>query len=270
MNLSHSTPTDDDNLPTADQSLFDLLADGELDASRRVALLARLDDVPDGWRRCALAFLEAQSFRTDFREILDPPPNEVRTSPPAQGLLPGKGSWRTLLAVAATFLIALGLGVGMRDAFGPPARRGASAVRIAKAGGVSPASETASDEAVAGGVDDGATRLDAAPAMKTVVDKTPADRADAWQLVSLSLGDDSASGGESIRLPAIERESIDEAWLESLPQAMPPDVLRALENSGHRVRQDRRLMPLTMNDGRRLVVPVDQIELHYVGNRVAQ
>ena len=32
-------------------------------------LLASLDDQPDGWRRCALAFLEAQSWRKSLRQI---------------------------------------------------------------------------------------------------------------------------------------------------------------------------------------------------------
>ena len=46
----------------SDEDLFrlELLADGELDEESRRTLLSRLDRTSDGWRRCALAFLEAQ------------------------------------------------------------------------------------------------------------------------------------------------------------------------------------------------------------------
>src|SRR5262249_27157750 len=45
----------------------DRLVDGELDAVGRRELLKALDDQPGGWRRCALAFLEAQAWRSDLR-----------------------------------------------------------------------------------------------------------------------------------------------------------------------------------------------------------
>ena len=54
------------NAPTNDASQIDLLVDGELPAEARRALLSRLDASPDGWRRCALAFLEAQAWRESF------------------------------------------------------------------------------------------------------------------------------------------------------------------------------------------------------------
>ncbi|MDB5353061.1 MAG: hypothetical protein JWN86_4308 [Planctomycetota bacterium] len=45
---------------------IDLLVDGELNDTSRVELLARLEASPDGWRRCALAFLEAQAWQGAF------------------------------------------------------------------------------------------------------------------------------------------------------------------------------------------------------------
>src|SRR5688500_12364420 len=45
---------------------LDLLADGELGDDRRRELLSRLDEQPDGWRRCAMAFLEAQDWRREM------------------------------------------------------------------------------------------------------------------------------------------------------------------------------------------------------------
>jgi hypothetical protein len=46
-----------------DDRLIDRLVDGELAEAQRRELLARLESEPDGWRSCALAFLEAQSWR---------------------------------------------------------------------------------------------------------------------------------------------------------------------------------------------------------------
>ena len=41
-----------------------------------------------------------------------------------------------------------------------------------------------------------------------------------------------------------------------------------LEESGHEVRHQRELVPVEMKDGRRLVVPVDQPEIQFVGRKV--
>lgn len=44
----------------------DRLVDGELDNDARRHLIRRLEVEPDGWRRCALAFLEAREWRAAF------------------------------------------------------------------------------------------------------------------------------------------------------------------------------------------------------------
>jgi len=46
-----------------DQATLDRLVDGEMDEPARAALLRALDREPDGWKRCALAFLQAQAWR---------------------------------------------------------------------------------------------------------------------------------------------------------------------------------------------------------------
>jgi hypothetical protein len=60
-------PLDNQQNRTApDDRLFDRLVDGELPDRERRVLLQRLEAQPDGWRRCALAFLEAQAWRASF------------------------------------------------------------------------------------------------------------------------------------------------------------------------------------------------------------
>jgi hypothetical protein len=67
-----------------------------------------------------------------------------------------------------------------------------------------------------------------------------------------------------------ERPAIDEDWLNGIPEAIPADIVQALERTGHRIQRERQLMPVPLEDGRQLVVPVDQVDIHYVGNPAYQ
>jgi hypothetical protein len=103
----------DDNL------IFDRLADGELTNADRQELLASLDSRTDGWRRCALALLEAQTWRRDFKSFLtqEAPPSVVQVDAvvppelPARPLKRNADRWFTL---AASALVAFGVGWGVR------------------------------------------------------------------------------------------------------------------------------------------------------------
>ena len=57
MNDTHEFESNDN------QRLIDRLVDGELSEHERRTLLESLDTTPDGWRRCALTFLEAQELQ---------------------------------------------------------------------------------------------------------------------------------------------------------------------------------------------------------------
>lgn len=99
----------DYSLHNNDDALFDRLVDGELSADERRALLASLDDRADGWRRCALAFLEAQAWRGEMRRMVCVAERPSTTLPPAndQSRPSHAGVW---LATAAGLLVAFGLG----------------------------------------------------------------------------------------------------------------------------------------------------------------
>jgi hypothetical protein len=109
-----------------DDATIDRLVDGELHGEERRELLAALDAQPDGWRRCALAFLEAQTWRSQMKQMVAPvsaatADKAVFESKPLASLRGFSGSW---LAIAAGLLIAFGvgrqLGVGERDQFDSP------------------------------------------------------------------------------------------------------------------------------------------------------
>jgi len=73
-------PTNE-NIFCEDDRRFDLLVDGEMSESQRRELLAGLDDQPDGWRRCALAFLDAQCWRDELGSMVHEAVEPASTAP---------------------------------------------------------------------------------------------------------------------------------------------------------------------------------------------
>src|SRR5262245_23353512 len=94
-----------------DQRLLDRLVDGELDAAGRRELLKALDDQPGGWRRCALAFLEAQAWRSDLRGAVR---GSFSVTAPAASAAAGPRSRKVRLrqagVIAAALIVAFGAG----------------------------------------------------------------------------------------------------------------------------------------------------------------
>ncbi len=82
---------------------LDRLVDGELEGGEYQELLRRLDAAPDGWKQCALAFLEAQALRHDLAGLTrEAAPHKAPSSTVrAASMIP---SWFWPLAVAACLL----------------------------------------------------------------------------------------------------------------------------------------------------------------------
>ncbi len=92
-------------------SLVDRLVDGELSEMERRALLLRFENEPDCWRRCALAFLEAQCWREAFAPLVTPTLAQTVRLPECPG--PQRGVWGAaaiLTGLAAALVLAFGLG----------------------------------------------------------------------------------------------------------------------------------------------------------------
>ena len=244
----------EENLPGVDQTELDLLVDGELSEDGRCELLARLDVEPEGWRRCALAFLESQLFGEDLGAIVEADRSRPGPASSSTRRWVPSGRGRTMLAMAASFLAALVLGFLVRDTLQRGVRTNPQPSDIAGIQGPGSAVVDPVQEQVPPG--------DNLP--------QPASAAGRWELVSLPVSGDAEDGSESLRLPATRRQSIDDEWLDSLPTAVPTELLQALQQSGHEIRQERSVLPFRLDDGRRLMVPCDQLEIHYVGNKSYQ
>ena len=214
---------------------FDLLVDGELSEGDRRSLLLQLEHEPDGWRRCALAFLEAQCWKAELGQMAHSATSElVRAEPvPQVEQRSQRQSWRqllaTTLAIAASFLLTL---VVVRGWSGGSSHSPDSTIV-----------KTAREE------------------FPLANQATPAATPGVWETVTLA-----ADGQpETVRVPAIHRDTLDESLLTNVPDAISPELQRAIEQSGHRVVQQREIVPVQMQDGHRLVVPVDHVKIHYVG-----
>src|SRR5262245_830538 len=84
---------------------LDRLVDGELSDTDRRELLVALDQEADGWRRCALAFLESQALSEQLRNS----PNELARSAARisqRATVVRKRGWPLRLSLAASLLIA--------------------------------------------------------------------------------------------------------------------------------------------------------------------
>jgi anti-sigma factor RsiW len=239
-----------DNISRISDDQLDRLVDGELSEPQRREVLSGLDREPEAWRRCALAFLEGQSLRAAMRSMLSTASDQALSSRPTPSSA-RRPAWlarhATLLATAASFTLAL----VVSSIVWP--------ILLSSQGTTSPLAQVVSNgqPAPAG------TNL-AATAQQTVRPNSP------WRLVTVSVPDGPQGKPEPIQLPVVEEDAANSAWLRQLPQALPPQVLQALQQSGRRVQQSRQLLPFPLEDGRRLVVPVDQVEIHYVGNREYQ
>jgi len=227
--------TADETTQPLDDHLLDRLVDGEATETERRMLLARFDSEPGGWRRCALAFLEAQSWR----EALGPLATAAAgpsmqslagepTSPPFKR--PSQSRWRlprlsirSSVEMAAALLLAFSLGISV--------------------GGMSrPLTPDRHNKNVAG-----ANPL--APA----------------QVESLATPDRVESQTAPDGVPVLVGAGVDERWIRRQPAALPEYVQRQWERKGYQVEQRRRLVSLDLQGGERLAIPVDEVELHYVG-----
>jgi hypothetical protein len=237
------------------QQLLDLLVDGELGDDERRELLAWCEREADGWRRCALVFLEAQDWSQVLGDLTERVPEAavlaseaaVKQAAPRLAASPlvrpqtfwNVRQWGTMLAMAASVALAFTLGVWVRDAGKEPpiAPNDRSSVQFVE--NKSP-----------GRIQRGHPEQGPAEAV---------------------LGAGGLAGAaEEIRVPVRSLDDVDDGWLLAEPSAVPDEVRQALERLGHRVEQRRQLVPYRLDDGRRVVVPVDQVEVRPVENRSYQ
>lgn len=262
MSTFDSPPQDGGCSPPVDPALLDRLVDGELADAERRQLLERLECTPGAWRQCAMAFLEAQCWKEALGQWNLPPAEGVPAAAARPLAAPVRrlGRWEMLAALAASMLIAGVFGGIVGSAWRPGAVLAPLPLAGAPAAIVPPA---APREA-------GPNVVEAAQWTTPSVSPpaTPDARAEVgqpgWETITVRVPDPSGMGTREIPLPVFAAQGIDPSWLEPAP--LPPEMCECLRRQGYEVRHHRALVPAPCGDGRCLVMPVDQVEIHYVGN----
>ncbi len=243
MNSTQGLPVDDRTL--------DRLVDGELSRKEYDAVLRSLDQAPGQWRRCALAFLEAQAWQRELgnlrREaaIAIPPPAAVPRPQPA-----ASNRWSLLLAVAASFLVAFGLGLVIRP-FAPATPSG---------GGEQLAEQTVPPDAPIG---------DAPRPSAPVPAVAPPGRSPRENVTVVMDGGD-GSGSHEVPVPVYDWSPQNERMLSPTPTNIPSEVRRVLQAMGCELRLKRQLIHIETSDGSPAVIPVEQVEIVPAGRRAYQ
>lgn len=255
---------------------LDQLVEGELSLAERQRVVAALAESPDGWRRCALAFLEAQSWRSSMRAVVGTadaaPASSVVASPVAASngrtarfalevgassksaakvASPSAAAARdlraTLLswsAAALALVLAVGLGyaTGFQNSPSPgDARHGQDALPVEvndNTGGFEPFE--AEQPLIAGDPNDPALRL---------------------------VGTVKFDGADQ-PLPVVSGPGLDEEWLRNQPPLLSDYERSLLAQRGWRLKEDRQIITVQLADGSKLAIPVDALEYQYVGNKV--
>jgi hypothetical protein len=246
---------------------LDLLVDGELPDREYRRVLAALDDEPGGWRRCAWAFLEAQALQRELGELAegarpqrgDAPPLPVRSA----GDRPG---WPLWLAMAGSFLLAFTLGT----LFSRPWQ-----VSPPPVGGPPDFAENVSEKETVGVPDDSAAVAPAAPERSPAIDEggpafaeiPPSQTPEGVMTFVFEEGDNETRRVELPYYRYDERQAL--RWPTEEPE-LPVELVRALRRMGHDLRQRRQLLPVDLEDGSRVVFPVNEVEIVPVGGRAYQ
>lgn len=233
MNESHI------NQLASPEAQIDRLAAGELDHASRRNLFDWLDREPLHWRRCALALLEARELDQALADWQAEIPRTALTIPslrrvgaahPATDCEIARHKqprrWGSALALAASLLLAFGLGVGARGFWSEQSPIIGQNPPWSSKGDVASASN--GEKQVAPNEPAPADQ----PAPKAAVTPTTASKVGATDLIS-------------------------------------PYVRSLLERRGYEVESRHAVLPAILPDGRRVMLPVDQFQLRYVGHRTS-
>jgi hypothetical protein len=246
----------DNEFNKPDDGRFDRLVDGELSADEYCALIASLDDDPSGWRRCALAFLENQALAGDLGSIRRSLDLDDPGAGGSQGQRDGRGDLtpprRTsprdlgaMLAIAASFLLAFALGVAAPRFFAGPPQDGNIAGNLKAS---APLAANTSQPDVGG---DRHQTLRPIGGLRLVMDGAESEMPQAG------------------RVPIYEVEGGLEQYLQSdQVQALAPELVKMLEQRGHDVQRQQQYIPVQLDDGRQIIVPVEGYQITPVNRRV--
>lgn len=215
---------------------FDRLVDGELSPAEYRQVLTALEQHPAAWRKCAEAFLQSQAWQREMKAVRDsaetkPAVAMVETAPPAAR----RGEWlRMFLVAAASFLLAV---FATNQAF-----RWADRAK--------PAAEQPLAHAQPVDQHKAPVQTNEPQVTNVATGNQPLGK------VQLAVNRTGSEEPQIMDVPVYDTQVATEL-LSTVRPALPDDLLEELEAQGHRVDRQRRLLPVRLDDGRQMIVPVE-------------
>lgn len=222
---------------TLDSALLDRLVDGELAGDDYRRALALVEVEPEGWRRLALAFLEAQAWRREVPAAIAPPAAKASPREQVGKQLPAdapamKSNWLTI-TLAVALLLAVGCAALQYAGWIPTSNVATTPI--------DPGNLLPSDVPLAA-INTGLPPRSAPDRVKVTVDSKDAEP-------------------REFEVPVVEVYSLDAAKAAMSRSAITPEADQALELTGVTVHRRQQYLTVELEDGRQMVVPVEQVEL---------
>ena len=206
---------------------IDRLVDNELGETERRELLLELDRRPEAWKLCALAFLENQAWAPAIRSVAALPAGPAPTVLVAPKPPRRPGRW---LAAACVMAALFGLGV-------------LSGTRLGREIVVRPQPASV------------------APVLVEKEEKSsPLRFAGFVQLVGLG-----EQAGTTIPVPVLAGEQLESRLTQQAGPRVSEYVRSVWEREGYELQENRQVVSVGLDDGRRLAIPVDEVKVRYVG-----
>jgi hypothetical protein len=247
-----------------DDLLIDRIVDGELAPAELRAAVESLDREPDGWKRCALAFLEAQCLRESFQMLGEPAAFRLEGQPLSLRAAdrPATARLRWLRGPIAAGIVAASFAMGW---VGHAARPWPSAAPTPMAQSQAPHRNSQVNDFQS----EPTNPMDASigqtarfASWQPGEDRLPKVSEVVQSVGRLHIGNE-RTGTD---VPILAGPGINEQWLRNQPPPVTEYGQVALQRQGYQVDQSRQFITTTLADGRRVTVPVDQVQIRYTGN----
>lgn len=234
------------------QAQIDRLVDGELTSVERRELLLALEQSQEGWRQCALAFVEAQTWQAEFSAYQtestgsDEPAAALRVAEkeiqPASRVASKAGYWA---ALAAGLLLAFSLGWAVDRPGGEPSLDG---MQLAGQPPTQPDTTTTPNEQM-----QRAEQKRFEPSLQD-------------EAITFWVADESGQR-QSLRVPLLDAEAVEQKFGLRFASQESSELTRHLEERGYRMETQQRFAPLFVEGGRPFVVPVHDAQITPVSTR---
>lgn len=203
---------------------IDRMVDGELDRDQQRGLLVRCDE-RNGWRDLALAYVEAQALRGELKTYVEDASQKPTPTPQPQNENLPWSPW----ALAAAIMLSLGLGYGLGTLWQRDI-------------GVAPGPLVADTEVP---TNDG----DATDDLPKPIE--------APETMQFMVSNPNTNEWHSIDLPIVKASELGPDWRERLHTPIPDDLVQEMQDRGYRLRQTQTITPVRMQNGQRVLVPMN-------------